>query len=427
MIIKKALLAGLIGTSLCMANISGIVTDTSTTPIAGAVVKLENGGQTATTGADGRFTIVLGSTTVLPSNSTSLPHVMSAGISGNLMFITVTERSILEITKFDLNGKTLATLHKEMFVGTNSISLAQQGLGIYLYKVKSGNRDLMLKGNLAGKAPYGRSVPLQCSISKPLSKQVMKTSALNDVIDVIKAGFLNFRVVAYNSDTTGLVIKMMPSAGTVIDVDENVYQTVKIGNQVWMAENLRVTRYNDGALISLDTSSTIWANATSPKYCFFSTNSGNIKNYGALYNWYVVSPANLKKIAPAGWHVPNDAEWDTLQNYMIAKGYNWNGTTSGNKIGKSLAEKADWFIDNTTGAIGCDLTKNNSSGFSAHPGGNRAIDGSFYSMTNYGSYWSASEADAISAYSRYLYFNSDNLFRLNYNKSFGFSVRLVRD
>lgn len=158
-------------------------------------------------------------------------------------------------------------------------------------------------------------------------------------------------------------------AGTVTDIDGNVYHAIKIGNQVWTVENLSVTKYNDGSLIPLDTSAVTWDSAKTLKYCFNenTTNAESIKKYGALYNWYVVSPVNSKKIAPTGWHVPTDAEWDTMRNYLITNGYNWNGTTSDtaqyNKIAKSLASKTDWLVDTTTGAIGNDLSTNNQSGF----------------------------------------------------------------
>jgi uncharacterized protein (TIGR02145 family) len=105
-----------------------------------------------------------------------------------------------------------------------------------------------------------------------------------------------------------------------------VYKTVKIGNQEWMAENLRVTRYNDGSPILLDTSSATWygfdtvtrSYVTTPKYCFFNnaTNADSIKKYGALYNWYVVSPTNPKKIAPVGWHVPSVSDWTALTTFL---------------------------------------------------------------------------------------------------------------
>jgi len=216
---------------------------------------------------------------------------------------------------------------------------------------------------------------------------------------------------------------------TVTDIDGNVYSTVIIGTQVWMEENLRVTKYNDGSLISLDTSTTTWNNATTPKYCFYNntTDSVSIKKYGALYNWYVVDPSNPKKIAPTGWHVPSDAEWDTLKNYLIAKGYNWDGTIIGNKIAKSLAANTDWYTDINAGYIGCDLTKNNSSGFSTLPSGSRYGVGMFYGQSHLCNWWSATECAAFNAYGRGLYDFDIYLAEGPSNKSSGLSVRLLRD
>jgi uncharacterized protein (TIGR02145 family) len=212
--------------------------------------------------------------------------------------------------------------------------------------------------------------------------------------------------------------------GTVTDIDGNVYQTVKIGNQVWMAENLRTTRYNDGAAIPLVTKEDAWSNLTTPGYCWYDNEINYNNKYGALYNWYAVV---TKKLAPAGWHVPTDAEWDILQNYLIANGYNWDGTTTGNKIAQSVASKTDWKISTNPGAIGNDLTKANRSGFSALPGGCRSPDGYFDDVGYIGYWWGATEGVASFACYRSLRCGLDYLSR-NYNyKSCGYSVRLVKD
>jgi len=126
---------------------------------------------------------------------------------------------------------------------------------------------------------------------------------------------------------------------TVKDADGNVYQTVKIGNQEWTMENLRTTKYNDGTPILNITSQTTWDSCLytlTEAFCHYNntTNSDSIKKFGALYNWYAV---NTGKLAPSGWHVPTDEEWDTLQNYLMENGYSWDGTTGENKIAKSMA------------------------------------------------------------------------------------------
>ena len=212
--------------------------------------------------------------------------------------------------------------------------------------------------------------------------------------------------------------------GTVTDIDGNVYQTVKIGNQVWTVENLRTTKYNDGSAIPLVTNDTAWGKLTTPGYCWYDNNIKNKSKYGALYNWFTI---DTKKLAPKGWHVPTDAEWIILENYLITNGYNWDGTTTDNKIAKSMAAKTDWKTDTGRGTIGHDLSKNNRSGFSALPGGYRVDFGPFGNIGDLGLWWSASEIDASSAFSRNLVYDNVRLLSYDLTKSCGFSVRLLRD
>jgi uncharacterized protein (TIGR02145 family)/uncharacterized repeat protein (TIGR02543 family) len=210
--------------------------------------------------------------------------------------------------------------------------------------------------------------------------------------------------------------------GIIMDIDGNIYHTVKIGNQVWTIENIRTTRYNDGKKIPNVTDSLAWSKLSTPGYCFNnnSSSASEMEKWGALYNWYAV---NLGKLAPEGWHVPTDADWDTLVNYLT----NIDIITSTNKVAKLLASKTDWATSTTTGAIGNDLLKNNASGFLALPGGYRNNDGSFYYQGEYGDWWSNMENDASTAYYRNLSYNSSELRRGNYYKCSGFSIRLVRD
>jgi len=193
---------------------------------------------------------------------------------------------------------------------------------------------------------------------------------------------------------------------------------------------LRVTKYNDGTAIPLATDKSAWGTLTTPSYCYYdyTSNADSINKFGALYNGYAV---NTNKLAPMGWHVPTDAEWDTLQNYLIANGYNWDGSITGNMIAKSMAAKTDWFTStslpsllSSTWAIGNDLTFNNRSGFSALPGGYRDLSGDFYSIGYYGYWWSATENDLSP--SRYLYYGSGYLDGHGDAANRGFSVRLVR-
>jgi uncharacterized protein (TIGR02145 family) len=260
----------------------------------------------------------------------------------------------------------------------------------------------------------------------------MTTVKKSDIILVKKDGFLNYRSVIGSFDTSGVIIKMVANAGNVTDIDGNVYQTVRIGNQVWMAENLRVTRYNDGSPIPFNTIEVLW-NDTIPKYCFLynTTDSNLIKNYGALYNGYVVNPLNPKKITPTGWHLPSSAEWDTLKNYLIANGYSWDGTTTGNRIAKSLAAKTDWKTDDRAGAVGCNLTLNNETGFSALPSGShRETTDGFKGGNQVCSWWAVDEIKVNYAYVQKvqnLSYLLDSLYINSEGFNCGFSIRLLRD
>ncbi len=234
--------------------------------------------------------------------------------------------------------------------------------------------------------------------------------------------------VSCNSDT---IIGGKNNSGSVTDVDGNVYRTVKIGNQEWTTENLRTTKYNDGSPLANITGKSTWDSCLytlTDAYCFYNntTNPDSIEKFGALYNWYAV---NSGKLAPAGWHVPTDEEWDTLQNYLIANGYNWDGTTTENKIAKSMAAKTDWKSnsDGVKGAVGNDLTKNNGTGFSALPGGVRGEDNDFNGRASEGYWWSAANAGATFTWSRSLSFDYEELRKLFSDKYGGFSVRVVRD
>jgi uncharacterized protein (TIGR02145 family) len=234
-----------------------------------------------------------------------------------------------------------------------------------------------------------------------------------------------------NTSGNNFLIKIISNdwfliTGTLTDIDGNVYQTVKIGEQWWMAENLKVKKYRNGDPIPNVTDNTAWTGLTTGAWCSYNNDAGNIETYGLLYNWYAVDDS--RNIAPAGWHVPTDAEFTALENYLIANGYNWDGTTTGNKIGKSLASKTGWNSSSYAGVVGNDMPTNNTSGFSALPGGYRDFNyGAYYYMGSKGYWWSASANFSSYAWYRGLHYDGYGVFRYYGNRRYGFSVRLVRD
>lgn len=218
-----------------------------------------------------------------------------------------------------------------------------------------------------------------------------------------------------------IIENTVQAGGIVTDCDGNVYNTVRIGNQIWMAENLKTTKYNDCTDIPLVTGNTAWSNLTTPGYCWYNNDSATFANpYGALYNWYTVETGNL---CPIGWHVPSDAEWKILEMYLgmsqseADSAWIYRGTDEGGKMKET--DTTHWHSPNT-GAT-------NEIGFTALPGGTRLSSGSVYGVGNHGRWWSATENSGASAWRRKLFYDQAQVCRYWDDKSLGISVRCVRD
>lgn len=217
--------------------------------------------------------------------------------------------------------------------------------------------------------------------------------------------------------------------GVFTDGDGNVYTTIRLGTQVWTVENLRTTSYICGTPIPFVENSDEWTGLGTPALCFYENtkNQDTIEKYGALYNWYVLAPENPLKIAPKGWRVPTDKDWNILETFLSENGYNWDRSFSGNKVAKAIAAQTDWNESDVNGAIGNSDGRNNRSRFSAYPGGYRFDNGLFYHLGNRTYWWTATEYIISHAFNRNIDHNFDDLSRLSDSKRLGFSVRLVSD
>ena len=215
-----------------------------------------------------------------------------------------------------------------------------------------------------------------------------------------------------------------------LDQDSNYFEIKYFGSQLWAIENTEVVTYRDGTPIPEVTDATEWGNLTTGAWCYYNNDPSN----GKLYNWYAVAGIHdndettpNKEFAPDGWHVPSDADWTTLENYLIANGYNYDSTTSGNKIAKAMASTTGWNASTTAGAVGNDQSLNNSSGFAALPEGSRNASGNFYGILTHSRWWTATETDAVQANRKVLDYSRADIRRSNAVKGYGFSVRFVRD
>ncbi len=204
---------------------------------------------------------------------------------------------------------------------------------------------------------------------------------------------------------------------TLTDSEGNVYKTIKIGKQVWMAENLRVTHYRDGSKIPKRA-------LRSASYFIYDDKSSNIDTYGALYNWHAVN--SKRKIAPEGWHVPTDVEWKELEMYLGMKqseadgNKNSRGSNEGSKLAGNSALWEDGELKNNWGF--------GKSGFNALPGGGHTSIGIFREKGKEGNFWSATEINLKYAWFRKLSFDDTAIGRGGSTyKDNAFSVRLIKD
>ena len=216
------------------------------------------------------------------------------------------------------------------------------------------------------------------------------------------------------TDTTKTSNKTIGKPGpNITDSEGNTYKTVFIGTQQWMAENLKVSKYNDGTSIPNIIDNTQWENNNTGAWAYNNNDATNNAKYGKLYNWYAVSPTTNgnKNVCPTGWHVPTDAEWTVITDYLGGK------SVAGGKL-KEVGT-TNWNSPNT------DAT--NTSLFSALPGGNRFDNGKYGNMGSDGCWWSSTEYNTDNArYCNLSYYNGI-VYSNTRVKEYGFSVRCLKD
>lgn len=212
---------------------------------------------------------------------------------------------------------------------------------------------------------------------------------------------------------------------TVSDVDGNIYKTVKIGDIIWMAENLRSVRFNDGSLIPNITDNSDWKLLKSSAYRWYDNNEIKYRGlYGALYNWYAV---NSGRLCPEGWHVPSDEEWSQLELTLgmePEEAYGWGDwfTGRGTDQGTQMRTTVGW--DN----IGeYDGNGTDASGFSGLPGGESDYDGQFDGAGITGNWWSSTPYYREEVFVRVLNSCNPGVLRITCMKNLGCSVRCIRD
>jgi uncharacterized protein (TIGR02145 family) len=326
---------------------------------------------------------------------------------------TTSDKTSIEL--FDITGKSLASALNTLPIGTHSFKVSGLSSGIYTLRINS--PENIYTGKLVSLGGTGSEVKISYLENKPiafLSKKLKSFSA--EKIMQYTAGD-RLKITGTSGIYSTIVVDVPTKSKTITfnfisctDADGNNYPVVKIGNQIWMAENLKTTRYKNGNLIATTPVTFDISGQNTPKYQWAYDGIESNKNvYGRLYTWYAANDTGI--IAPEGWRVPSYDDWLTLDNYLGGE------SVAGGKLKETGT--LHWLGPNT-GAT-------NESGFSALPGGSRSTSEIFKFKGELGRWWSSTEENAEKAFGRIAFNTGTSLDHYSYHKNTGFSIRCVRN
>jgi uncharacterized protein (TIGR02145 family) len=397
----------------------------------------------------------------IPGNETLVLHQVATGIeqvrvsdeisispnpynSTTNLYVHCDKKQNAIIKLSTISGGELIKKQYTLPSGVSQLTVSGDKPGLYILSVITNNKPQSVK--IVQKS-YGRTGIELTGSTEEKEVTNLKNSllyslnySLEDIISYeIKSGD-NISVVNATPTTSTTITGTIVSC---VDVDNNHYRTVKIGDQIWMADNLKVTHYPDGTPIPHLTNQSDWNalddNNEAAAYCVYNNNANNeIETYGALYTWPAALggvgkysndvPSGIRGICPAGWHVPSDKEWMVLEKAIGMSDddlYSSDYSTRGAGLGPKLKSAELWHdLDDGSSGNGTD-----DYGFYGIPGGYRMYNGYFSNITYAGYWWTTTYVSYDDKYSYYrkLSFRYDTIIRSNHNKTDGYSVRCVKD
>jgi uncharacterized protein (TIGR02145 family) len=369
---------------------------------------------------------------VNPVNETFRIYPNPATEQSTIQF-RINEAGNILVSVYDLCGKIVLQSATILNPGIHHYIISGLGTGIYNVRVceqeKIYSARLISLNNLSNKASI-EYVSSQ-SITNTVKSSTCKTA--NDKIEMVYKEGERLKLTGYSGNYK-TVLTTVPGGNNTItfnfmkctDADSNHYPVVKIGEQTWMAENLKTTHYSNGKSIPLISGNNSWAalSLTDRAYCWYNDDStAYAQTYGVLYNWLAAmdstsasstNPSGVQGVCPTGWHLPSDTEWKELTDYLGGM----------NVAGGKLKETGTtlWAKPNTAAT--------NETGFSALPAGARYYeDGTFFWVGEYSVWWGASEVSAENTWGRGVYYADGTVYRVDEggSKRNGLSVRCVKD
>lgn len=299
------------------------------------------------------------------------------------------------VSIFDMSGIQVTQIQSYFDNSTQEFRLSGTRKGFYIVNVRGSNYQLSGKlicnGNSGGAITIEKISSNQTIDVKELERSSRGYKETQGIIDMPYTSGERLKFTAISGDYRTIETDIPDKTKTIIfdlisvvDKDSNNYHVVKIGEQSWMEENLKTTKYRDGTSIPLVLNNMEWSNLTTPSYSWYSNSKESFKDpYGAIYNGYTIGTG---KLCPIGWHVPTVDEWGSMIDYLMINDFAYHGEPGA--IAKSLASKTGWNVPQPTlnhgyllpvpdGVVGKDAQYNNSTGFNGMPGGMRNLDGTF--------------------------------------------------
>ncbi|HEY5587234.1 MAG TPA: FISUMP domain-containing protein [Ruminiclostridium sp.] len=363
-----------------------------------------------------RLTIATGVNSIKDNQSSELKIYPNPMTDNTTLEVLPPVKGYAILSVNDMTGKQIAQIQSYLENSRQVFLLSGIRKGFYLINVK-GDR-YQFSGKLISNVNSGRSIKIEKlnNIVQEVEEkaEIMASKGTMENVDMEYTPGDRLKFTATSEDYSTIITDMPASNKTMqfnfiacTDEDNNNYPVVSIGNQVWMAENLKTTKYQDGTNIPLVVSNAEWSNLRTAGYCWYNNDPGTYKpHYGALYNWFTL---NSGEVCPSGWHVPSDDELTTLTSFLGGE----------NIAGGKLKEigTSHWLSPNT-GAT-------DETGFTALPGDARYVDGTFKFFGSYSHWWSSSEFDNNKSWLRYLMNDWEGVARINTDKKYGLSVRCI--
>ena len=342
------------------------------------------------------------------------------------------------ISVFDLSGRQVARMDSYLENSAQEFRVSNVSRGFYIINITG--VDYQLSGKLVSDRNSGGQISIEKVTGNMISdvKEIKSARHTQGIVVMFYSPGerLKFTAVSDNARTT---LTEIPDQSTtlnfellaVADADDNAYHIVELGDQSWIEENLKTTRFSDGSLIPIVTDNTLWSNLTTPGYSWYNNDEETFKDpYGALYNGFTVGAG---KVCPEGWHVPTVDEWISMKDYLVVNGFNYADNQEA--VAKSIASKTGWdvpqpflyqgsLIPVPDDVVGKNQQNNNSTGFNGFPAGIRGPDGSFSAIGAETVWYSASGTTTAADFS--IASSSADLQQAYDYRSAGFSIRCIK-